>query len=225
MILDCYTSKGRKIWSYLKAISSQCFRISIIMLREQLIVSWVQFRQGLCHEGHQLNFIETLARLFHLRIHALSMVFNMYYGDLKDSISLNSWIKFLGRDIWKMWNNKWALVKQYHACKDLLDNLLTGYMIAWLTWHFHFGACAEFLPHLPNLSAEALSNAVEDLKTILVDYFLVSTRRNNSTDETDTMHENYILFLQDVIIILIFLHACRISDSSVFIDCISVFTL
>jgi len=194
-------------------------------LRQALIDSRAKLRQALCSEGHRLNFVETSAGLFHLGIHALSVVFNTHYRDPEDPTSLCSWIKFLGRDTRKMWNDKRALVKQYHACKDLLDNLLTGYMMAWLTRHFHFGTPAEFLHHLPKLSAEALSDAVDNLKTILVDYFVVSTHRSNPAEERDTVHENYILFMQHVMIIRIFLHACRIGDSGVVVDCISVFAI
>ena len=152
-------------------------------------------------------------------------MFNTHYGDSEDPLSVSSWIKFLGRDTRKMWNEKRALVKQYHSCKDLLENLLAGYFIAWLTQHFRFETPAEFLAHLPNISAEALSKASDDLKTILVDYFLVSNSRSTPSQDRDSVHENYILFMQHVMIIRIFLHACRIGDSGVVVDCISVFAI
>ena len=117
------------------------------------------------------------------------------------------------------------MVKQYHACKDLLENLLTGYIIAWLTQHFHFDTPSEFLGHLPNISAEALSSASDDLKTILVDYFMVSNSRGTPSEDRDSIHENYLLFMQHVMIIRIFLHACCIGDSGVVVDCISVFAI
>jgi hypothetical protein len=201
-------------------------------LGESLILSQVVFRSSNNSFGKRLDFVESSAGLFHLRIHALSVVFNNHYGDNDTPTSLASWIKYLGRDNRKMWNEKQALVKQYHACCDLVDNLLSGYIIAWLTCRSELTSVPELARRLGSLSpnpdspdSDLLFAVVGELGDIMTDYFLVPSLRRSDDDERDRTYENAILFMQQAMVVRIFLHACRIGDTGVVVDCISVFAV
>jgi hypothetical protein len=199
-------------------------------LGESLIVSQVTFRSSNNSFGKRLDFVESSAGLFHLGMHALSVVFDNHYGDDDTPTSLVSWIKYLERDNRNMWNETQALVKQYHACCDLVDHLLSGYIIAWLTSRFDLTSVPDLARRLGRLSpnpdspdSDLLSAAVGELGNIMTDYFLVLTLRGRTEHERDRTYENAILFMQQAMVVRIFLHACRIGDSGVVVDCISIF--
>lgn len=199
-------------------------------LGEQLIHRQVSFCASLNSFGKRLDFVESSASLFHLGIHALSVVFNIHYGDGDTPPSLVSWIKHLRRDNRQMWNEKQALVKQYQVCCDLVDHLLSGYLITWLTCRLEMQSVTELADRLgrrpastDSHSQDKLSAAIEGLSHGLTNYRHVRALRSVSNDEQDKAYENAILFMQQAMVIRIFLYACRIGDSGVVVDCISVF--
>jgi hypothetical protein len=201
-------------------------------LGEPLTDRKVSFRSSNNSFGKRLDFVESSAGLFHLGIHALSVVFNNHYGGKDCPLSLSSWIRYLGRDNRKMWNEKQALVKQYHACRDLIDHLLSGYIIAWLTCRFESTSVADLAKRLAlgsanpeSISPDALLTAMEDLSKLITNYFEVHHLRSASDDERDRTYENAILFMQQAMIVGIFQYACRIGDSGVVVDCVSIFAV
>jgi hypothetical protein len=201
-------------------------------LGEPLTHRKVTFRSSNNSFGKRLDFVESSAGLFRLGMHALSVVFNNHYGDNNSPISLASWIRYLGRDNRKMWNEKQALVKQYHSCRDLVDHLLSGYIVAWITNRFECTSVAELAERLASrpgnpesIGPDILSAAIEYLGQLITHYFEVHYLRRGDDDERDRTYENAILFMQQAMVVRIFLHACRIGDSGIVVDCVSVFAV
>jgi hypothetical protein len=183
-------------------------------------------RQSKCKPHAQLNYVEATAGLFHLQVHVLAMLYEAHLGKENDRSSISHWIKTLDKESIRIWNKQRKLVKDFRACQMLWDTILDGYIIAAMVAR-GFNSIESFLadgirhPQLLKDAIETLSDELGNLDT-------VETLRKSDIGDIggrDRAHENFLLCLQQGLVLRNYVKAMREGDSGRVLVSLSFFTV
>lgn len=180
-------------------------------------------RQSKCKPHFQLNYVEATAGLFHLQVHVLAMLYEAHLGKENDRGSISRWIKTLDKESIRLWNKQRKLVKDFRACQMLWDTILDGYIIAAMVAR-GFDSIESWLANGIG-RPELLKDAIETLSDELGALDTVESMRKNDFEGRDRTHENFLLCLQQGLVLRNFVRAMREGDSGRVLVSLSFFTV
>ena len=108
---------------------------------------------------------------------------------------------------------------------NLFDIILNEYIIVFIVEYCEIDNVPALLSSLDQIDFEKLADAIENLISLLNDFFLVSRMRKRDSEFRDEQYENIILFMQQGLVLRNFALAMRIGDSGMIIECLSYFTI
>lgn len=181
-------------------------------------------RQSKCKPHAQLNYVEATAGLFHLQVHVLAMLFEAHLGKENDRSSMSRWIKKLDKEKLRLWNKQRKLVKDFRSCQMLWDTILDGCIMAAIIDRCGFDSIELFLAEGAG-RAELFQQAIESLADDLGNLDKVETIRQRPDEGRDRAHENFLLYLQQGLVLRNYIQAMREGDSGRVQVCLSFFTV
>src|SRR5438045_9469382 len=95
----------------------------------------------------QLKFVEPTMGMFHLKMMILQQLYKSHFGKEKHSWSLHMWIKELGQDYRKMWDDSQkGEVKNFHASRHVFFMVPKDYVFASIALEIYMnGRRVEFI--------------------------------------------------------------------------------
>jgi hypothetical protein len=173
----------------------------------------------------RLDYVEAAMGMFHTQIHATAMVFLSHLGNEDDDFSISSWITEMSRPRARMWDAQKRHVKDFRECGEFINILCNGYILAALSQRSGYETVDQFVKALPDMSAEALSEAIDGLASFLGNFNFVSCQREKPEEQRDMQNENYILFMQQALVLRNFAVAMRSGDPGMLRVSLAFFTL
>jgi hypothetical protein len=150
------------------------------------------------------------------------MLFFTHLSLTSDDLSIARWIIDLDRDVKRIWSKEKTNVKNFRACMNLFDIILDGYIIIFIAEYCGIDNVPVLLSSLDQLGSQKLSDAIENLTSLLNDFFLMSRMRKRDSESRDEQYENVILFMQQGLVLHNFALAMRTGDSGMVIECLPV---
>src|SRR5277367_4592676 len=116
-----------------------------------------KYKQGECSEAKQFKNVEPTMGMFHLEMANLQQLFRYYFGQEGDMWSLRMWLKELGQDYRKLWDDSQkGHVKNFSASLDSFYLVLRGYVLAAIAVSINKGDMdiSSYSKRLASLSGE-----------------------------------------------------------------------
>jgi hypothetical protein len=180
-------------------------------------------------DGSRLDYVDAGMGMFHTQIHATAAVFFAHLGTEDDDFSLSNWISELSRPKGRMWDKQKKHVKDFRECAQFIDIICNGYIIAALAKRCGFEgsrATEQFVHALPEISSDALSAAIDDLvDSLSASFNSVGNERAKAEAMRDMQHENYLIFMQQALVLRNFGLSMRRGDPGMLLVSFAYFTL